>query len=137
MKLASAYGLPNGTFFSLEDFNYRSDALTNVTFGHLSNPGFNGITVSNGYRYIAFTELIMCLDSFIICIMHTIMQGAVSFDENGIRTTSHPSVYQFRTGKSVLLIILSIRIIIAMGCRNLKLPKPITIIETEVHNYSH
>ena len=99
MKLASAYGLPNGTFFSLEDFNYRSDALTNIIFGHLSNTSWlNGITVSN-----ALTELIMCLDSFIICIMHTIMQGAVSFDENGIRTTSHPSVYQFRTGKSSVL----------------------------------
>lgn len=64
--------------------------------------------------------------------MHTIMQGAVSFDENGIRTTSHPSVYQFRTGKSVLHV-LPIGIITAMGCWNLKLPKPIAIIETEVH----
>ena len=43
--LASAYGLPNGTSFSLEDFNYRSDALTNITFDHLSNTSFNGITV--------------------------------------------------------------------------------------------
>ena len=59
--------------------------------------------------------------------MHTIMQGAVSLDENRIRTISHPSVYQFRTGKSVLLIILPIRIITAMGCRYLKLPKPITM----------
>jgi hypothetical protein len=43
--LASAYGLPNGTLFGLEDFNYQSDALTNITFGHLSNTSFNGITV--------------------------------------------------------------------------------------------
>ena len=51
MELASAYGLPNGTLFSLEDFNYRSDALTNITFGHLSNiTRLNGITVSNDYR---------------------------------------------------------------------------------------
>ena len=44
-RLASAYGLPNGTSFSLEDFDYQSDALTNITFGHLSNTSFNGITV--------------------------------------------------------------------------------------------
>lgn len=29
-KLASAYGLPYGTLFSLEDFNDRSNALTNI-----------------------------------------------------------------------------------------------------------
>lgn len=44
-RLASAYGLPNGTLFGLENFNYGSDALTNITFGHLSNTSFNGITV--------------------------------------------------------------------------------------------
>ena len=44
-RLASVYGLPNGTLFRLENFDYRSDALTNITFGHLSNTSFNGITV--------------------------------------------------------------------------------------------
>ena len=45
-RLASAYGLPNDSWFDLEDFNYRSDALTNITFGYLRNTSFNGITVS-------------------------------------------------------------------------------------------
>ena len=45
-RLASAYGLPNGSWFGLEDFNYRSDALTNITFSYLRNTSFNGITVS-------------------------------------------------------------------------------------------
>ena len=42
--LASAYGLSHGTF-GLEDFNYGSDALTNITFAHLQSTSFNGVTV--------------------------------------------------------------------------------------------
>ena len=43
--LASEYEPLNGTF-GLEHFNYRSDALTNITFDHLQNTSFNGVTVS-------------------------------------------------------------------------------------------
>ena len=43
-RLASLYDVENGTF-GLEDFNYGSDALTNITFAHLKNTSFNGVTV--------------------------------------------------------------------------------------------
>lgn len=44
--LALAYGISTGAF-RLEHFNYRSDALANITFGHLTNTSLNGITVNS------------------------------------------------------------------------------------------
>ena len=43
-ELASAYEVSDGTF-GLEDFNYKSDSLTNITFLHLKNTSLIGITV--------------------------------------------------------------------------------------------
>lgn len=43
-KLASSYEASDGTF-TLDHFDYKSDALTNITFLHIENTSFTGITV--------------------------------------------------------------------------------------------
>lgn len=96
-KLASAYGLSNGTF-GLEHFDYRSDAMTNITFDHLGNTSFNGITVTRAVEKDSTDQSL-----FVFWIL---FQGRVSFNKGGIRTTVSLSVHQLRTG--ILLLVLGI-----------------------------
>ena len=71
--------------FKLEDFNYDNYKVLEIIFGHLSETSFHGLTVC---RWIIQLKSLNCL----------LLQGLISFGDDGIREIANLLFSQFRNG---------------------------------------
>ena len=95
MQAASEAGLESDDF-GMENFTYANRAIVNTVFGHLEDTDFNGLVVSVlGVCIPIYRALVMVI---MLIIDLSLVQGPLSFDDQGIREGGLQQVMQYRPG---------------------------------------